>query len=96
MRYRPQCHGTGSASFKAQFQQRKKEMVRKWGAYSYITILTALFNKLSPKIMVYSFGSTLYWLKIVRMVTGSVADRVEPKIRHSINGNLSVSSPRYE
>lgn len=71
-------------------------MARKWGAYSYITILTASFNRLSPKIIVYSLGSTLYWLKIARMVTGSVAERVEPKIRHSINGNLSVSRPRYE
>lgn len=59
-------------------------------------MLTASFNKLSPKMTVYSFGSTLYWLKIARIVTGSVAESVEPKIRHSISGSLSVSIPRYE
>ena len=29
-------------------------------------------------MIVYSFGSTLYTLKIARMVTGSVAERVAP------------------
>lgn len=55
-------------------------------------MLTASFNKLSPKMMLYSFGSTLYWLNIARIVTGSVADRVEPNIRHSISVSLSKDS----
>ena len=61
-----------------------------------MTILTASFNKLSPKMTVYSLGSTLYWLKIARMVTGSVAERVEPKMRHSINVRSRCSRPRKE
>lgn len=61
--------------------------------HSYITILTASFSRDSPKITVYSLGSTLYWLKIARIVTGSVADRVDPKMRHSIKLNPRDSSP---
>lgn len=64
--------------------------------YSYITILTASFKILSPKITVYSFGSTLCWLKIAKIVTGSVADRVEPKIRHSSRLSWRDSRPRNE
>jgi hypothetical protein len=30
------------------------------------------------------------------MVTGSVAESVEPKVRHSIKDSRSVSMPRYE
>ena len=61
-----------------------------------MTILTASLSKLSPKMMVYSFGSTLYWLKMARMVTGSVADSVEPKARHSMSDRSRDSSPRKE
>ena len=61
-----------------------------------MTILTASFNRLSPKMMVYNFGSTLYWLKIARIVTGSVADKVEPKMRHSMSVTSSDSRPRKE
>jgi hypothetical protein len=64
--------------------------------YSYMTILTASFRRLSPKMMEYSLGSTLYWLKIARMVTGSVADKVDPKIRHSRRPSSSDSRPRNE
>jgi uncharacterized protein YcgI (DUF1989 family) len=39
---------------------------------------TASFRMDSPKMSVYSFGSTLYVSKMARMVTGSVADRVAP------------------
>ena len=64
--------------------------------YSYMTMETASFNKLSPKMMVYSFGSTLYWLKMARMVTGSVADSVDPNVKHSIKESSSDSKPRNE
>ena len=74
----------------------RKASTEKDDTYSYITILTASFNRLSPKMMVYNFGSTLYWLKIARMVTGSVAERVEPKMRHSINVRSRCSRPRKE
>ena len=47
-------------------------------AVSNKTIATASFRMDSPKIRVYSFGSTLYVSKIARMVTGSVAERVAP------------------
>jgi hypothetical protein len=57
---------------------------------------TASFSKLSPKMMVYSFGSTLYWLKIAKIVTGSVAESVDPKIRHSSNPKLRSSRPRKD
>lgn len=70
--------------------------VQKGDTYSYITILTASFNKLSPKMTVYNFGSTLYWLNMARMVTGSVADRVDPKIRHSRRVISILSRPRKE
>lgn len=64
--------------------------------HSYMTILTASFNKLSPKMTVYSLGSTLYWLKMARMVTGSVADRVEPKVKLSTSDRSIPSMPRNE
>ena len=62
--------------------------------YSYMTILTASLSKLSPKMIVYSFGSTLYWLNMAKMVTGSVADRVVPNVRHSsrVRSRDSMSS----
>ena len=47
-------------------------------AVSKSTIAIASFKMLSPKMTVYSFGSTLYVLKIARIVTGSVAERVAP------------------
>lgn len=59
-------------------------------------MLTASFSKLSPKIMVYSLGSTLYWLKMANIVTGSVADSVEPKIKHSSNVISNDSMPKKE
>ena len=64
--------------------------------HSYITILTASFKRDSPKMTVYSLGSTLYWLKIANMVTGSVADRVDPKVRHSIKLKFNDSSPNCD
>jgi hypothetical protein len=57
---------------------------------------TASFSKLSPKMMVYSFGSTLYWLKIAKMVTGSVAESVDPNIKHSSSPRLRSSRPRKD
>ena len=42
------------------------------------TIAIASFSMDSPKMTVYSFGSTLYTLNIAIMVTGSVADSVAP------------------
>jgi len=66
------------------------------GTYSYMTILTASFSKLSPKMIVYSFGSTLYWLNMARTVTGSVADNVDPKMKHSRRLRWMFSSPRME
>ena len=56
-------------------------------------MLTASFRRDSPKMTVYSLGSTLYWLKMARMVTGSVAERVDPNVRHSIRVNPRDSSP---
>ena len=47
-------------------------------AVSKSTIAIASFNIDSPKMTVYNLGSTLYVLKIARMVTGSVAERVAP------------------
>jgi len=41
---------------------------------------------------VYNFGSTLYRLKMARMVTGSVADSVAPTDMASTNVMLSPSS----
>jgi hypothetical protein len=46
-----------------------------------MTIATASLSKLSPKMTVNSFGSTLYVLNIAITVTGSVADRVAPSCR---------------
>ena len=64
--------------------------------HSYMTILTASFSRLSPKMMLYNFGSTLYWLKMARMVTGSVADNVDPNARHSHKPRSRDSSPKRE
>jgi hypothetical protein len=47
-------------------------------ADSKMTMAMASLRIDSPKMMVYSFGSTLYELKIARIVTGSVAERVAP------------------
>ena len=47
-------------------------------AVSNSTIAIASFRIDSPKMTVYSFGSTLYALKMARMVTGSVAESVAP------------------
>ena len=52
-------------------------------AVSNRTMAMASFRMDSPKMMVYSFGSTLYVLKMARMVTGSVADNVAPRERAS-------------
>lgn len=68
----------------------------KGGTHSYMTIETASFKILSPKITEYNLGSTLYVLNIARMVTGSVAERVEPNMRHSRRVNFSPSSPRKD
>ena len=46
-----------------------------------MTIATASLSKLSPKMIVNSFGSTLYVLNIAITVTGSVADKVAPSCR---------------
>jgi hypothetical protein len=61
-----------------------------------MTIATASFRILSPKMTEYSLGSTWRALKIARMVTGSVAERVEPKRRHSTIVRERPSSPRRE
>ena len=47
-------------------------------AVSKMTMAIASFKIDSPKITVYSFGSTLYVLNMARIVTGSVADNVAP------------------
>jgi len=62
--------------------------------HSYMTMLTASLSKLSPKMIVYNFGSTLYWLNMAKIVTGSVADRVVPNVRHSsrVRSRDSMSS----
>jgi len=49
-------------------------------AVSNSTIAIASFRIDSPKMIVYSFGSTLYVLKIARIVTGSVALSVAPTL----------------
>jgi hypothetical protein len=61
-----------------------------------MTILTASLSKLSPKMILYNFGSTLYWLNIARTVTGSVADSVDPKIKHSNKVRSNDSRPKNE
>jgi len=48
-----------------------------------MTIETASLRILSPKMTEYNLGSTLSWLKMARIVTGSVADRTDPKIIES-------------
>ena len=47
-------------------------------AVSNSTMAMASLRIDSPKMTVYSFGSTLYALKMARMVTGSVAESVAP------------------
>ena len=54
----------------------------------------ASFNSDSPKMMVYSLGSTLYALKIERIVTGSVADNVAPTDIASANEMSILSNPK--
>ena len=71
-------------------------MVAREGTYSYMTIDTASFKRLSPKMTLYNFGSTFSWLKIARMVTGSVAESVDPKMRHSRRVKERDSKPRKE
>jgi hypothetical protein len=61
-----------------------------------MTIATASFKILSPKITLYNLGSTCRALKIARIVTGSVADNVEPNNRHSMIVKESPSSPNSE
>lgn len=61
---------------------------------SNITIEMASFNSDSPKMMVYSLGSTLYALKIERIVTGSVADNVAPTDIASANEMSILSNPK--
>ena len=47
-------------------------------AVSNNTMAIASLRMDSPKMTVYNFGSTLYVLKIAKMVTGSVAESVAP------------------
>jgi hypothetical protein len=61
--------------------------------YSNMTMDTASLRILSPKMTEYNLGSTLSWLKIAKMVTGSVADKTEPKIMESRKLSWSDSSP---
>jgi hypothetical protein len=96
MRYIFPYHGIVTASYWCESIRNERIAGPEDDTYSYMTILTASFSKLSPNMMVYNFGSTLYWLKMARIVTGSVADRVEPKIRHSIRDTSRDSSPRNE
>jgi hypothetical protein len=42
-------------------------------------------SKDSPEIIEYNCGSTFNWLKMARMVTGSVADKMDPNIMLSKN-----------
>jgi hypothetical protein len=61
-----------------------------------MTMLTASLSKLSPKMTEYSFESTLYCLNMARIVTGSVADRVAPNVRHSSRESSKDSMPRID
>jgi hypothetical protein len=58
-----------------------------------MTMATASFRMDSPKMTLYSLGSTLRALKMARMVTGSVADRVELNCRHSMMDSERPSRP---
>lgn len=64
-----------------------------------MTMETASFRILSPKMTEYNLGSTLSWLKIARIVTGSVADKTDPKIieskKLSCNDSNPVSDSKY-
>lgn len=66
---------------------------RKVDRTSNMTMETASLRRDSPKMMLYSSGSTLYVLKMARIVTGSVALSVEPKMRHS--SSVSESDSRW-
>lgn len=61
-------------------------------AVSKSTMAMASLRMLSPKMMVYSLGSTLYVLKIARIVTGSVADSVAPTDMASTKDTSNPSS----
>lgn len=61
-------------------------------AVSNKTIAMASLRIDSPKITVYSFGSTLYKLKIAKIVTGSVAESVAPTEIASTNEIFNPSS----
>lgn len=61
-------------------------------AVSNMTIAMASFRRASPNITVYSLGSTLYVLKMARIVTGSVADSVAPTEMASTKEILNPSS----
>jgi len=61
-----------------------------------MTMATASLRIDSPKMTLYSFGSTWSALKMARIVTGSVADRVEPNRRHSTMVSDRLSRPRSE
>lgn len=61
-------------------------------AVSNRTMAIASLRMDSPKITVYSFGSTLYKLKMAKMVTGSVAESVAPTEIASTKEMFSASS----
>jgi len=52
---------------------------------------TASFSSDSPEMIENSCGSTWSWLKIAKIVTGSVADKMDPKIMLSKNEMLMPS-----
>ena len=63
---------------------------------SNMTIATASLSRLSPKMIVNSFGSTLYVLNMAITVTGSVADKVAPSWSATGRGKAeSDSSPIF-
>ena len=72
--------------------QTDRSMSRNRESVSNMTIETASLRIDSPKMMLYSCGSTLYELKIERIVTGSVALSVLPKMRHSRSDSRGYSS----
>lgn len=69
---------------------------RELGTHSNMTMATASLRMDSPKMTEYSLGSTWRALKMARIVTGSVAERVDPKRRHSTIVRERPSSPRSE
>ncbi len=54
---------------------------------------TASFKMLSPKIIEYSLGSTLSTWNMESTVTGSVADKTDPKIIESKNESCNEPIP---